>query len=141
MDFFVSWQFIIFCLGISGIIYVIRTNVEYLLRNNRRFSKKSKIWRDLILPVLPVFVGICFAFLFKSYPYPKELSFEGGKIIFGIVSGLLSGLVYRVFKGVLYNKYNSVLLDESIIPNTQITIDIFPAPENTDNQNLNNTNK
>jgi len=137
MDFFVSWQFIVFCLGISGIIYVIRSFVEYTLANNKKFSKNSKIWRNLVLPILPVFIGAISPFIFKTYPYPQELMFNGGKIIFGIVAGLLSGLVYRVFKGVLYQKFNDSLPNETISVNAPINPEIMPGPE-TSNNNVNN---
>ena len=64
-------------------------------------SKNSKLWKELILPVLPVVLGPTAAFLAKQYPYPNGLSSGSARVAFGLVAGLLSGLVYRVLKSAL----------------------------------------
>ena len=108
LQMFLSWQFIIFCLAISAVIFVIRSVFEYLIINYITSVKNLKLWKELILPILPVSIGCFLGWQIKSYPYPPDLSFTGGRIIFGMVAGLLSGLVYRVIKGILYNKTTDV---------------------------------
>ena len=103
----VTWQFVVFGLAIAALIFVIRKLIEFLLLDWFKVSQKSKVsklWNDLMLPVLPVLIGGLCGFLFKTYPYPNELSFNGGRIIFGLVAGLMSGLLYRVIKSLLFSK-------------------------------------
>ncbi len=64
-------------------------------------AKNSKLWKELILPVLPVLLGPTAAYLAKTYPYPGGLTSGSARVAFGLVAGLLSGLVYRVLKSAL----------------------------------------
>ena len=107
LQMLLSWQFIVFGLAVAALIFVIRQSVEYTISNWLKPSKKSKIlkvWHDLILPILPVILGAISGFLFKTYPYPQGLSTTGGRVIFGLVAGLMSGLLYRVIKSLLFQK-------------------------------------
>lgn len=97
LQMFLSWQFIVFGLAVAAIIFVVRTVVEY-------FVKKSQIWKELILPILPVFIGGFFSLFIKSYPYPNDLTSTGSRLVFGVVAGLLSGLMYRVIKSLINQK-------------------------------------
>jgi len=64
-------------------------------------AHNSKLWKELILPIFPVFLGPTAAFLAKQYPFPNGLTSASARIAFGLVAGLLSGLVYRVLKSAL----------------------------------------
>lgn len=128
LQMFFSWQFIIFCLGIAAIVFVIRSVAEYLIINYLKSLKNLMLWKELILPILPVTSGGVTAWFLKSYPYPPDLSFNGGRIIFGIVAGFLSGLVYRVIKGILNNKANNP--DISVNANIQMN-NLQPMQSNT----------
>lgn len=64
-------------------------------------AKNSKLWKDLILPILPVILGPAAAYLAHQYPYPGGLTSGSARVAFGLVAGLLSGLVYRVLKSML----------------------------------------
>src|SRR5574338_712392 len=96
-----SWQFLLFCLAIAAVLFVIRRLFEYLLETRKIDAKNSKLWKDLILPILPVVLGPTAAYLAKAYPYPNGLSSGSARVAFGLVAGLLSGLVYRVLKSAL----------------------------------------
>lgn len=107
LKIFLSWQFMIFCLGLSGMGFVFRKLIEYFILDNPHVpaSKHSMIWRSLILPIAPVVSGALAGYLAKGYPYPDGLaSSEYGRISFGLVAGLLSGLVYRVIAELLRSK-------------------------------------
>lgn len=93
---FVSWQFLIFSTAIVAIVFVTRKIAEYLLANWKPAAKESKLWNDLILPILPIFVGSIGALIFKKYPYPDGLVSGGSRFIFGLVAGLLSTVLYRL---------------------------------------------
>lgn len=97
-----SWQFLLFCLAVSAIVFVLRQVVEFVLDNPKvPASKTSKVWKELVLPILPVFLGVGFALLAKNYPYPEGLTSSSGRLAFGLVGGLSSGLIYRLYKSFL----------------------------------------
>lgn len=102
LQIFLSWQFVVFSLAVAAIMFVIRTVGEYFFKNAKLTVKK--LWQDLFLPILPVIVGGLFAFFVKSYPYPNNLTSNGNRIVFGVVAGLLSGLLYRVIKSLIFQK-------------------------------------
>lgn len=104
-----SWQFIIFSLGIVAITTVFKTIAEYLLKNVQVIAKESKLWNDLMLPILPVVLGPMGALLIKGYPYPEGISTGGARFVFGLVAGLLSGLVYRIVKALFNQKLAGAL--------------------------------
>jgi|HubBroStandDraft_5_1064220.scaffolds.fasta_scaffold99723_2 phosphoglycerol transferase MdoB-like AlkP superfamily enzyme len=99
-----SWQFILFGLAVAGVVYVVRILVEYFIQLAKRDPKTSKFWSELVLPILPVALGALAAVKFKSFPYPDGLVTRGDRIIFGLVAGLLSTLLYRIVKGLLSAK-------------------------------------
>ena len=102
-----SWQFVVFGLCVAAVMFAIRKAVEYVLFTWKG-KKNSKIWSDLLLPILPLFVGTLGAYAITSYPYPEELSTNGGRAAFGLVAGLMSGLFYRIVKALLLQKLPSV---------------------------------
>lgn len=107
LQMLLSWQFIVFGLAVAAIIFVLRQSIEYALNHWLKInvkSKKYKIWSDLILPILPVLIGGLGGFIIKNYPYPSGLASISGRIAFGLVAGLMSGLLYRVIKSLLFSK-------------------------------------
>jgi hypothetical protein len=98
---FFSWQFLTFGVGVSAIVFVLRKIAEYLMANFGWAAKESKLWKDLLMPILPVFVGTIGAMILSSYPYPAGMETVGGRFVFGLVAGSLSTLLYRVAKAFL----------------------------------------
>jgi hypothetical protein len=99
-----SWQFNLFGMSICAIMFVLRNIVEYIIGLFGKDPTKWKLWTDVLLPILPVFVGPTLGFCLQSFPYPNELVSNSDRILFGMVAGLLSGLIYRVVKSVVYEK-------------------------------------
>ena len=105
-----SWRFVMFGLAIAAIMYVLRTVLEYVVGLCHGSLANSKFWNDLLLPILPVFMGAASAYLLRLFPYPGFTPDANGhillgdRIIFGLVAGLLSTLMYRVIKALLYQK-------------------------------------
>lgn len=100
-----TWQFVFFSLSIAAVMFVVKKTAEYLMsRSSSLPNKDSKIWTDLLLPVLPIVIGALAGLLFKKFPYPDGLTTTSSRIIFGLVAGLLSTLVYRVAKSFLFQK-------------------------------------
>lgn len=107
LQMLLSWQFIVFGLAIAALVFVIRQLIDYSLERwvkLRQKEKKLKLWTNLVLPILPVLLGGICGFLVKTYPYPQELTTPGGRVVFGLVAGLMSGLLYRVIKSLLFQK-------------------------------------
>lgn len=96
-----SLPFLFFCLSIFAISGVIRKIVEFFIKS--KYTKILKIWKELILPILPMFVGLLLA-LVSEYPYPEGWESSSSRFIFGLVAGLSSGLVYRVVKSFASSK-------------------------------------
>jgi len=105
-----SWQFLLFCLGIAAVTFVIRKLVEFFILDNPKMpgSRASKLWKELLLPIGPVVGGALLGLVAYKYPYPEGIHSISGRVIFGLVAGLLSGLVYRVMKGLAKNTGDKV---------------------------------
>lgn len=115
-----SWQFIIFGLAIAAIVFVFRKFIDFFLIKDTT-SKWSKFWNDLMLPILPVILGPTAGFIFKTYPYPVGLVSTGDRIVFGLVSGLMSTLLYRIVKAMFVSKINSLIQTIQTTKTTQTT--------------------
>lgn len=113
-----SWNFLLFSLTIFTIIWIIRSILEY-------FAPKlttNMLWSNLILPIAPVFVGAITAYEATQYPFPDGLTSISARLMFGTVSGMFSGLVYQVAKGMLKNTI------QQYINGTVIGQIVQPAP-------------
>lgn len=104
---FMTWQFMLFALTIAGVTFVLRTVVEYFIKN----PQKQKLWEDLILPLFPLVLGGLLGRFLTMYPYPDGLVGNAGHVIFGFVSGMFSGLVYRYLKSILNTKLQGITPD------------------------------
>lgn len=104
LQMLLNWQMVLFGLAIAAVTFVIRKVIEYAMANWQFAAKESKMWTDLILPILPVFLGVGGALLFKMFPYPNGLTGGESRGIFGLVAGLLSTLLYRVVNTLLGQK-------------------------------------
>lgn len=115
-----SWQFVLFGLTITSAMSVVRIVVDYLLELNNKDPSKSQLWNEVVLPLLPLFLGGIGAVLFKSFSYPDVLVSNDDRIVFGVVAGLLSGLIYRVVKSVLYQRLTDTVADLHKVSNDQV---------------------
>jgi hypothetical protein len=99
-----SYEFLLFCLAISAATYVITMVVNYIFHAKNKDSKDNHFWSELILPILPVLIGSLGALCAKQYPYPTEITSASGRLAFGLVAGLLAGLVWRWIKAIIMSK-------------------------------------
>lgn len=124
-----SLQFLLFCLGLAAVIFVVRRFVEYFVKA----KSVIKLWHELILPVFPVLLGGVTGLLAKMYPYPEGIVSVSGRVLFGLVAGLLSGLVYRVIKSLLKAKItfgdsdDDTIVDDSLIESVRESINRDPV--------------
>ncbi len=104
-----SYQFILFCLGLAAITYVLRLVVQFFVLDNPKLpgTRASALWKELLLPIAPVVNGALLGWLVKTSLYPEVVTGTAGRVFFGLVAGLLSGLVYRVVWGMIKSKLPS----------------------------------
>lgn len=103
-----SLPFIIICLVVAGITEVLRRITDFILDNpNIPASKNSKIWTKLILPTLPLPIGVLIVNYFPNIPFPTGWEGKGTRSLLGFVAGLLSTLVFRIAKEFLKDKINN----------------------------------
>lgn len=109
LSVFLSWQFIMFSLGIYVITWMMRTLLEY------KFPKiiVNKFYSEIVLPFTPVIVGAMVAFFATQYAYPPGISALSGRLVFGATTGMFSGLIFRVIKSMLKSKLGT---DDNFIP-------------------------
>lgn len=98
-----SWQFIMFSLGVFVVTWIIRSVVEYFVPK----AVNSKFWESLCLPIMPVVVGATIAYFATKYAYPNGLTSLSDRLLFGSVAGLLSSSLYKVIKAALKDKIQS----------------------------------
>lgn len=117
-----SWQFLLFSLGMFAITWIIRTIIEYL----KPTIVGAKMWEKLALPLMPILFGAIIALIARQYPFPDGLAVSVvGRLLFGVVSGLFSGTLYQVIKGLLKDKIQSFMQNNTT--NIQTTSDINDA--------------
>lgn len=92
------WPFLLLSLVVYGLALGIRRAAEGIYLK----LKANHYWNEVVLPILPVALGFCLAAVVANYPYPPGMGDIGSRALFGVAAGLLSGLVYRVLKAVLY---------------------------------------
>ena len=121
LSIFVTWQFLILCIGISAATFIIRTIIEFFILNNPKLpgNSQSRFWRDLVLVLLPLVLGIVFDFVAKSFPYPDAIVDPYSKFLICISAGLLSTTVYRVIRALLWQKVGITDPEIPVIPPLQ----------------------
>ena len=127
---FLTWQFVLFSLGVMTVIFVLRTFLQYFIAA----LPKSKTWNNLIMPIAPIIIGGAMGLLLKAYPYATGLTSSGDHVLFGAIAGLLSGFIYKTIKGSLGSQIQSLATSMGItlpatspsIPNTPVPVDAPP---------------
>jgi hypothetical protein len=89
-----TWQFIVLCLAISGMLKVAAMIIDYFFSK----AKFYHLWTELLLPIAPFFVGGTIGRFMTSYPYPEGFASVSMRVLYGMVAGLLSGMVYRFIR-------------------------------------------
>lgn len=99
LEQFLNMAMVVFSLVIWVLVFAQRKLVEYALSKLGKSIKEAKLWRELLLPLGPMGTGAIVAFFATSYPYPEMFAgSDSGRVFFGIVCGLMSGFIYRLYK-------------------------------------------
>jgi hypothetical protein len=132
-----SWQFVFFGLAVATVIYVFRLVVEYLASVLKKDLATSQLWNNLVLPIAPIIIGVLAAIVLKKFPYPgftpdaNGIVLRGDRIIFGLVGGTFSTLMYRVVKSLFYQKMVNVAqgLTGNVNPCANVPTEQIPAEQ------------
>lgn len=123
-----SWQFLLFCLSIYAIIFLIRTIVEYFCP---RFTE-GNLWNNLLLLIAPPIIGAVLGYYATQYAYPNQLTSLSGRVMFGASAGLFSSFIYRVLKAQLKSTiqgYLTSVLPGNMAPTSaSTTVNYSPPP-------------
>ncbi len=127
LSIFLTWQFLVLCVGIAAITFVIRTLIEYMILNNPKMpgTSQSRFWRDFVLVVLPIVLGMLFPFVSSDLSYPALVQDNASKFLFSASAGLLSPTLYRVIKALLW---------KNVSENSPQIVQQFPVLNNLQNQ-------
>lgn len=90
----VLWPSLLFSAGIFFLTLFLRKMVE-------AFEPRlawSSLWRDKLLPVLPIVLGALAGGLTRNYPYPPGIVAAVPRIFFGIGMGGVSSWLYKIVK-------------------------------------------
>jgi hypothetical protein len=110
---FVTWQAVLFCLGVFVTTFIIRKAVEgtwdFLAPHKQPGppppNRARELWEGVILRVMPPIVGVVCAFITTELMHPGVHS-AAGKAFYGLVCGFGSSYVYMVVKAVLKKGFN-----------------------------------
>jgi len=100
INILLSFSFVMFCIMTAAFVFVVRKVVEHFWSK----ANATKWWRDLLLPIMPIIFGGLIGLVAKMYPYPADVKSLSGRVIFGVVAGMLGGNVYRTIKSIIKSK-------------------------------------
>jgi hypothetical protein len=135
-----SWQFVFFGLAVATVMYVFRLVVEYLASVAKKDLTTSNLWNHLVLPIAPIALGVLAAIYLKSFPYPgftpdaHGVVMRGDRIIFGLVGGTFSTIMYRTIKALFYQKI--VGFAQNLTGGTNTTVNIGVPTEQIPQEQL-----
>lgn len=97
---------------ISSVIRKVAELVSPDLKNSGLVM--SRVWRELLLPILPVVIGASLAAAITSFPYPEVFAKSlVMRVIYGTLAGFFSTWAYRIIKTLVQRKWNVELPDVS----------------------------
>lgn len=136
-----NWHLIMFCLSISAITFVVKKFANFGVNKVTFLKKFHDFWFEVLTPTIPVLIGGLMSYFMTSYPYPPEVNGTSGRLFFGFVAGMFSGLVYKVIKSFIVKKAMLNTNDDSSssAPNNPASNSSDkPSDDSSDNLNENN---
>ena len=110
-----TWQMVLYSLGITGVVFVIRKIVDFIFHLEITGTEKPvwkllfHIWDELLIQILPILVGTLGALLIKQFAYPTGIALIWSRLEFGVVAGLFSGFIYKLAKSFITSKFSALV--------------------------------
>lgn len=99
-------QTIYLCLAIYVVTYLIRRVIEgtwsILIQQGdaKKASLSSRIWGEVIVPILPIIIGGALSFCAKTFVWPDfAVKTKLARILYGCICGLFSAFIYNRIRG------------------------------------------
>lgn len=106
------WPIVLFCLMVYAVAFIVRRVADAIIR---KWSwNKSYWWLEVVLPIMPLFVGGCLGWCLKAFPYPAGITHWTVRAGFGAACGLGSGTVYRVVKSLIKKHWPDAVGDSDV---------------------------
>jgi hypothetical protein len=104
---------LVFAMIVNIISGIVRKIVEVVSPSLKDYGfTKSRVWRELVLPILPVLIGAALASCVDSFPYPSTFAAPlVMRAIYGALAGFFSTWAYRIVKTLAQRKWNVELPD------------------------------
>jgi len=93
------WPTLFLCLGIYLTTYFVRTSIEGVFPK----VKTKLLWTEVCLPLGPIGMGLLFALIGKSFPWPSTVETYGVwvRLTYSGLCGIGSAWVYGRFRSTL----------------------------------------
>ena len=130
MEAILTWQVGVFALAVFILTHFLRKMLEALfpsIRKDTPLTTWQRVWDLVLLPSLPVFVGVLLGVLVKTWPWPPGIATPGARALLGAVVGFFSTWFYRILKAVIQERFKVDLDAEAKLP-VPITI-VSPKKE------------
>lgn len=99
-DFNTWWPLLLFCFLVFVITYVVRRVGEAVYPK----LKVNHWWVELVMPTIPVILGVLSAILIKDFPFPIHEPSVGMRVVLGTVGGFLSSYSFKFVRAVIKAK-------------------------------------
>jgi len=104
-------QTIYLCLAIYVVTYLIRRVIEgtwsILIQQGeaKKVSVSSRIWEEVVVPILPIMIGGGLSFAAKTFVWPDfAIKTKLARFLYGCICGLFSAFIYNRIRGWLKSR-------------------------------------
>lgn len=104
-----GWPMLVLMLLVNFIVLLIRRGAEGKFPQ----LKKDKTWEDIVLPVLPVFIGVTFAMKYLNWPFPEAFALYPLRQCLGATVGFTAALGYKILKSIVKRTWGVELPDDT----------------------------
>jgi hypothetical protein len=95
---------VVFCLVVVILVFIQNKVVSMYFKK----AASSRVYKEILLPLGPIGTGGIMAALMETYTWPTEFQAFWPRICFGMALGLLSAHLYKIVKGFITKKKESV---------------------------------
>ena len=89
-EVFFNWQTALLCCA----VYVATLMVKKIIENTKPMFTTGHWWKEVLLPALPVVVGVLVVVASVGFPWPAPLKGWAARVMYGIACGFFSERVY-----------------------------------------------
>jgi H+/Cl- antiporter ClcA len=114
-----TWQVGVFALAVFIVTHFVKKLIEAVVpavRKDTPLTTAQRVWELVVLPSLPVLVGVLVGVMAKSWPWPPGITTPGARAVLGVVVGFFSTWFYRILKAIIQEKFKVNLDAEANLP-------------------------